>query len=70
MVEVLRRRISRLSLINRFDCSAFLDLSLKVAKILGAFHSMVPELHSRACLLIPDKFSSFLLDRVRFGSCV
>ena len=61
--------ISRLSLISRFCRSDTLFLSVSVDMIFGDSHSMVPEVQWRACLEIPEMFSSALEEVVSAACC-
>ena len=61
--------ISRLSRIRRFDWRVLLFLLLKVAMILGSSQLMVPLVQWRACLEIPEMFSSSLVEVVSWACC-
>ena len=56
--------ISRLSRTSRFCCRAVFFLFVKVAMIFGSSQLICPDVQWRACLEIPDIFSSSLLDVV------
>ena len=69
LVDVFKRRISRLSRIKRFLCRVFLFLSLYVAMILGSFQLIDPVEQCLACLEIPDIVSSDFVELTSAECC-